>query len=420
LKFLKSEFNKNVIKLISGTTIAQAIPILISPILARLYTPQNFGDFALFTSFVSILAVLTTFRYEVAIVLPKLKKTAINVFFLCCISTLLISFFTFIIVLFFGDKILISFGYYNIVSFKYLIPISIFLIGIYQTSDYFFNRLKQYYKMSLIRIFQSLGIGIFGLIFGIITFTSNGLIIANILGFTLSFIIIVFFLKSTLRSYFKKINYKDLKFVAKKYSSLFFFGTPAIFVSTFASQSFFILSSSYIGPVILGYFYMIYRVVGIPSTIIGNSIGQVFYQDIAKFKFSDSFDKIWTFFKQILFQSFILHLILYIFLILFFVPIFGSQWSDATEFIIYFIIIGFFSYIFAPLSQLFNYYNIQKLNLLWQSLWLSTNFLVFYIYYYSDLSLKTFMIIYTLKQSILYAFGILYFLYYSKNQKKNK
>ena len=63
MKFLKSEFSKNVLKLISGTTVAQAIPVLISPILARLYNPQNFGDFALFTSFVSILAVMTTFRY---------------------------------------------------------------------------------------------------------------------------------------------------------------------------------------------------------------------------------------------------------------------------------------------------------------------------------------------------------------------
>ncbi len=32
----------------TGTTIAQAIPIAISPILTRIYTPEDFGVFALF------------------------------------------------------------------------------------------------------------------------------------------------------------------------------------------------------------------------------------------------------------------------------------------------------------------------------------------------------------------------------------
>ena len=43
----KSEFAKNVLTLMTGTTIAQAIPIAISPILTRLYTPEDFGVFAL-------------------------------------------------------------------------------------------------------------------------------------------------------------------------------------------------------------------------------------------------------------------------------------------------------------------------------------------------------------------------------------
>jgi len=44
---LKSEFAKNVLTLMTGTTIAQAIPIAISPILTRIYTPEDFGVFAL-------------------------------------------------------------------------------------------------------------------------------------------------------------------------------------------------------------------------------------------------------------------------------------------------------------------------------------------------------------------------------------
>ena len=42
----KSEFSRNVLTLMTGTTIAQAIPIAISPILTRIYTPEDFGLFA--------------------------------------------------------------------------------------------------------------------------------------------------------------------------------------------------------------------------------------------------------------------------------------------------------------------------------------------------------------------------------------
>ena len=38
----KSEFSRNVLTLMTGTTIAQAIPIATSPILTRIYTPEDF------------------------------------------------------------------------------------------------------------------------------------------------------------------------------------------------------------------------------------------------------------------------------------------------------------------------------------------------------------------------------------------
>ena len=68
-----SKIQKNIATLVTGTMIAQAIPIAISPILTRLYTPAEFGSFALYMSIVSILVVIATARYELAIVLPKKK-----------------------------------------------------------------------------------------------------------------------------------------------------------------------------------------------------------------------------------------------------------------------------------------------------------------------------------------------------------
>ena len=97
----KSEFSRNVLTLMTGTTIAQAIPIAISPILTRIYTPEDFGVFALFIGVVGVISVIATLTYEQAIILPKYDKYAINIFMLSLILILFTSIFSFIIIFLF-------------------------------------------------------------------------------------------------------------------------------------------------------------------------------------------------------------------------------------------------------------------------------------------------------------------------------
>ena len=86
LKFLRKfkigKFAKNVLTLLTGSTIAQAIPIAVSPILTRLYTPEDFGILALFLAIVSFIAIVFTGQYESAIILPEKYEDVINIFFL--------------------------------------------------------------------------------------------------------------------------------------------------------------------------------------------------------------------------------------------------------------------------------------------------------------------------------------------------
>ena len=77
LKF-KSKFSLNIMTLMLGTTVAQAIPIIISPILTRIYSPEEFGLLILFMSIVSILSVIVSLRYERAIIQPLDDEDAIS------------------------------------------------------------------------------------------------------------------------------------------------------------------------------------------------------------------------------------------------------------------------------------------------------------------------------------------------------
>ena len=126
----RSEFSRNVFALMTGTTIAQAIPIAISPILTRIYTPEDFGVFALYMAIASILSVIATGRYELAIMLPKKDEDAINIAALSIIISFFVSFVSLLIVFVFNAQITNLLGNPEISNWLYFIPLTVLLTGV--------------------------------------------------------------------------------------------------------------------------------------------------------------------------------------------------------------------------------------------------------------------------------------------------
>ena len=126
----KSEFSRNIITLMTGTSIAQAIPVAVSPILTRIYTPEDFGIFALYMSVVSIMAIFATGKYDLAIMMPEKDDDAVNIVILSTSITTIVSILTLIVVIIFNENIAFLLGNESIKNWLYLAPVSIFLTGI--------------------------------------------------------------------------------------------------------------------------------------------------------------------------------------------------------------------------------------------------------------------------------------------------
>ncbi len=178
----KSEFSRNVLTLMTGTTIAQAIPIAISPILTRLYSPSEFGIFALYMSIASLLSVIATGRYELAIMLPKKKTDALNIVILSLVITITISIFAFLIVFFFNEEITILLENKNISNWLYFIPITVLFTGIYQSFNYWNSKQKQYKLIATTKVIQSTTTGTSNLSFGFAGYTFGGMILGGLFG----------------------------------------------------------------------------------------------------------------------------------------------------------------------------------------------------------------------------------------------
>ena len=53
--------------LLAGGAAAQAVPLLLGPLLTRLFTPEAFGVFTQFSTIAAALAVVASLRYEQAL-----------------------------------------------------------------------------------------------------------------------------------------------------------------------------------------------------------------------------------------------------------------------------------------------------------------------------------------------------------------
>ena len=67
----EKSFSKKIITLISGTVGTYFFPIIFSPLLTRIYTPDEFALFTIYITAVQIISVVSTLKYELGIPLVK-------------------------------------------------------------------------------------------------------------------------------------------------------------------------------------------------------------------------------------------------------------------------------------------------------------------------------------------------------------
>ena len=74
---------RSTLTLLAGGVVAQALPLLLGPWLTRLYSPDDWGRFALFSALAANLAVVACARYEYALPMATDEDEACNLMALC-------------------------------------------------------------------------------------------------------------------------------------------------------------------------------------------------------------------------------------------------------------------------------------------------------------------------------------------------
>ena len=410
----KSEFSRNVLTLMTGTTIAQAIPIAISPVLTRIYTPKDFGIFALYMSIASIVAMIATGRYELAIMLPQKDEDAVNIVVLSMMISFFVSFIAFLIVFIFNDQITNLLGNPEIANWLYLIPVTVLLTGVYQSSNYWSNRKKQYKRLATSRIIQSGTTATVRLGMGFPGFAASGLIVASVAGQVVTTSILFKMIWSEDNTLLKYVNKLKIFALMKKYKKLPILNLPNAVIDGFRLSGINILIAKFFTTTTLGQFSLAWGMVQKPMRLIGGSLSQVFFQKIASAKKSD-LDAIVK--KFILKSSLIaapLFLIIYFFSVDIFTFIFGKNWKlagEAASIMAHWLFINFLS---SSISNIFIILNKQEVILIVSILYMIVPISI--IFTLNNLGFLYILNLISISMSTILIFFILLVLFYTKKE----
>jgi len=353
----------------TGTAIAQAIPIAISPILTRIYTPEDFGIFALYISISGMIAVIATGRYELAIILPKEDCDAMNIVALSIGITFIISFLSLLVIFIFNAQITSLFNNNEISTWLYFIPFTVLLTGIFQSFNFWHNRNKNYKNLSKSRILRSSVTGGTNLTIGALVMGPIGLVLGNLLGQIFSMFYLVH------KTY---VNDKD-KFVhevkvpkiielARRYKKFPQYDMFASFFNISANQITHIFFNLFFGAATSGYFYLTQKIFGAPILLISASIQDVFREKMMVLHNANGNTRkfFMVTFRKLFLLSLLPTILIYYFAVDIFVFFFGEQWKPAGEFVQILTPVFFLRFISFPLSFMFYIAEKQHYNVIGQ------------------------------------------------------
>ncbi len=408
----KSEFTRNVLTLMTGTTIAQAIPIAISPILTRIYTPEDFGILSLYSAAVAIIGSISSMNYEYAIMLPKKDEDAINLFALGFVITTFISLFMLLLIVFFHNYFVELLNNKEISVWLYLMPLSVFLIGLLNLLTYFNNRKKQYKDLASATVVKSLALSVLQVGIGVIKSGASGLIIGQIFSNMFGNIKLLqnILNKKTLLA---KIDKEKMILLAKRYKDFPKFSVWATLTNTASFQVTNIFISALFSVATLGFYSLVQRVLGMPSALIGRSIGQVFFQEAAQERQNSG--KAHKAFNSTIKKLILIGILIFGFLFFtvedIFTFVFGQKWQIAGEYAKILMPLFFIRFISSTVSVINTVFEKNRNGLYINILLLLTALSVIWFAHIANLPPKKFFELFSFVMSIEY---LLFLFYYYK------
>lgn len=376
---MKSKFFSRVRSVLIGTLGAQIISLAVMLVLVRLYSPAEIGDFNVWLSFATIMAVLCTGRYELALFSGGItddSKSIIKLVFILISMISVVAALAVATASYFVDQVPAV-----VKSYALVLALVVFGMGANKTLLSLLAFQQAFNKIGIARVALAAAVAIAQVAAGYLALGLSGLIYGQVVGVLLATVIVFFWFDGAwLKSCWTE-SIGSVRSTAHRYRDFPKFSLPADLINTVASQLPVILIAARFGAEPAGWYALTMKMMGAPVTLFASSVLEVFKEQAARdYRSSGSCKTIFTrTFYVLAFLAVPSFLIFGLFGQWAFGFVFGADWLESGRYAILLIPMFFMRFVVSPLSYTIYIAQKQGQDLIWQCILLSVTIACFWL-----------------------------------------
>jgi lipopolysaccharide exporter len=274
-------FVRNVAMLSIGTAAAQGFSILAAPVLTRVCPAVAIGQFALFTSFMSVAAVGVSLKYELGIVSAPNSSDAARLTYASAILSVPVSIASGIAL--YAAIHYSWFGFDGLPTYSaFLMSAVLFLIGIFTALRYWTIRNERFGLISRTIVGQHAARAFSQVCFGILFSGAAGLMTGELLGRAVGILPLFRDAWPSVRKLSSGASIRDLLYTLKGHRKLVVYSLPSTFIDTLVANLPIPIIIKLYGLENGAYFALVQKVLAVPLGLISASVADTFHSSLAR------------------------------------------------------------------------------------------------------------------------------------------
>lgn len=351
---LNSDIAKGIITISSGAIMAQGLSFIFSPIITRIYPPEQYGVMTVLASVLAILSI-SSLRYEMAIPVERDDQKATNLLSLSVIILFVFSSVLLLLIFSFDNRLLNFINAEELIDYKYFIVLGIFFVGLKNILWQWLYREKKYNKITTAKVTENMVGNISKIGTGLLGYQVPGLLLSQIIKESFSIFPLSYRLLKSKSIKLIQINFDTMKEMSIKYIAYPMYETPGSFLGILKNQMP-VFALSFYSSEVVGLYGLANTVVKIPMTLLGHSVRNVFYAEASSIG-KDNPQKLKRLANKLFSRLRVIGLIPLFALILFgpflFSKVFGLEWAESGVYSRYLAIAVYGDFIFSPVSRVY-------------------------------------------------------------------
>ncbi|KQW26015.1 lipopolysaccharide biosynthesis protein [Acidovorax sp. Root402] len=269
---MKKGLLRATLMLLTGSVLAHALPILLGPFLTRLYTPEDFGQYALLWAVVTNLAVMACVRYEFALPLEKTPRGAALLMALCArllFAATVVSAPVAVLLVFWRDMPL-----------AWLVPAGVLSIGATQWLTLWSTRTQRFSLLTWARLLQQGGGTLLQMLLGLLKVGPVGLMLGPIVAGLCSAWLLA---RPAPQGGWRRLRSQPLtrlKAMATRHRNFPLYNTPHAFIGALQDTLTLLLIAAWAGDAAAGFWALALRYLKAPATLLGSALSQTLYPQL--------------------------------------------------------------------------------------------------------------------------------------------